>query len=163
MLHRRLYDLEIFRKSDHGLSGIPFGQSREEVRVSDTEVTFDPIIYPGQAKNLNRLRAGGAISVAVKPTVDKHISRLHIHATPEAGLYKRAGQHDTRITLQMTVAGGRAASRECLEPNLNRSVGMLRVHATSLWPRFPDEKRNRPADVAEKPQFQQKKKTRPCH
>jgi hypothetical protein len=46
--------LEIIRESDHGLPGIPFGQSREEVRVSDTEMTFDPIIHPGQAKNLNR-------------------------------------------------------------------------------------------------------------
>jgi hypothetical protein len=120
MLQRRLYyHLEIFRESDHGLSGIPFGQSREEVRVSNTEMTFDPIIHPGQAKNLDRLRADGAISVAVKPPVEKHISRLDFHATSEAGFYKGAGQHDARITLQMAVPGGRAASRKCLEPNLN--------------------------------------------
>jgi hypothetical protein len=119
MLQRRLYHLEIFRESDHGLSGIPFGQSREDVRVSDTEMTFDPIIHPGQAKNLNRPRAAGAISVAVKPPVEKHISRRDFHATPKAGFYKGAGQDDARITLQMTVAGGRAASRKCLEPNLN--------------------------------------------
>jgi hypothetical protein len=119
MLQRRLYHLEILLQSDHGLSGIPFGQSREEVRVSDTEMTFDSIIHPGQAKNLNRPRAAGAIGVAVKSPVEKHISRLDFQATPKAGLYKGAGQHDARITLQMTVAGGRAASRKCLEPNLN--------------------------------------------
>ena len=119
MLQRRLYHLEIFRESGHGLPGIPFGQSREEIRVSDTEMTFDPIIHPGQAKNLNCPRAAGAISVAVKPPVEKHSSRLDFHATPKAGLYKGAGQHDARITLQMTVAGGRAASRKCLEPKLS--------------------------------------------
>jgi hypothetical protein len=119
MLQRRLYQLEIFRESDHGLLGIPFRQSREEVRVGDTEMTFDQIIHPGQAKNLNRPRAAGAISVAVKPSVEKHVSRLDFHVTREAGLYKGASQHDARITLQMTVAGGRAASRKCLEPNLN--------------------------------------------
>ena len=119
MLQGRLYHLEIFRESDHGLAGIPFGQSREEVRVSDTEMTFDPSIHPGQAKNLHRPRAAGAISVAVKPSVEKYISRLDFHATPKAGLYEGAGQHDARITLQMTVAGRRAASRKCLEPNLS--------------------------------------------
>jgi hypothetical protein len=119
MLQRRLYHLEIFRESDHGLSRIPFGQSREEVKVSDTEMTFDPIIHPGQTKNLNHPRAGGAIGVAVKPPVEKHISRLDYHATPKASFYKGAGQHDARITLQMAMAGGRAASRKCLEPNLN--------------------------------------------
>ena len=111
--------MKIFRESDHGLSGIPFGQPREEVRVSDTEMTFDPIIHPGQAKNLNRPRAAGAISVAVKPPVEKHISRLDLHAAPKAGFYKGACQDDARITLQMTVAGGRAASRKCFEPSLN--------------------------------------------
>jgi hypothetical protein len=35
------------RESDHGLAGILFGKSREEVRVSDPEMTFDPIIHPG--------------------------------------------------------------------------------------------------------------------
>ena len=119
MLQRRHDRLEIFRESDHGLAGIPFGQSRQEVRVSDTEMTFDPIIRPGQAKNLNRPRAAGPISVAIKPPVEKHISRLDFHAPPKAGFYKGAGQDDARITLQMTVARGRAASRKCLEPNLN--------------------------------------------
>jgi hypothetical protein len=119
MLQRRLYHLEIFRESDHGLSGIPFGQSRDKVRVSDTVMTFHPIIHPGQEKNLNRPRAAGAISVAVKPPVEKHISRFDFHATSKAGFYKGAGQDDARITLQMTVAGGCAASRKCLEPNLN--------------------------------------------
>jgi hypothetical protein len=119
MLQRRLYQLDIFRKSDHGLSGIPFGQSREEVRVSDTEMTFDPIIHPGQAKNLNRPRATGAISVAVKPPVEKHIAGLDFHATHKAGFYKGASQHDARITLQMTVPWRRATSRKCLESNLN--------------------------------------------
>jgi hypothetical protein len=118
MLQRRLCNLEIFRERDHGLSGIPFGQSREEVRVSDTEMTFDPIIHPGQAKNLNRPQAAGAISVAVKPPVEKHISRLEFHATPKTGFYKGAGQDDARVTLQMTVAGGRGASRKCLDPDL---------------------------------------------
>ena len=119
MLHGRLYHSEIFRESDHGLSGIPFRQSREEVRVSDTEMTFDPIIEPGQSKNLNRPGAAGAISVAVKPAVGKHISRRDFHATSKAGFYKGAGQDDARITSQMTMAGGRAASRKCLDPNLN--------------------------------------------
>jgi hypothetical protein len=119
MLQRRLYHLEIFRECDHGLSGIPFSQSRDEIRVSDTEMTFDPIIHPGQAKNLNRPRATGAISVAVKPPVEKHISRLDFHATPKAGFYKGASQHNARITLQMTVAWGRATRRKCFEPNLN--------------------------------------------
>jgi hypothetical protein len=54
MLPSRLYDSEIFREGDHRLSGIPFGQSRDEIRVRDTEMTFDPFIHPGQAKNLNR-------------------------------------------------------------------------------------------------------------
>jgi hypothetical protein len=53
MLQRGFYHLEIFRESHHGLSGIPFGQTRDEVRVSEAEMTFDPIIHPGQAKNLN--------------------------------------------------------------------------------------------------------------
>jgi hypothetical protein len=119
MLHRRLYHSEIFRESHHGLSGIPFGQSRDEIRVRDTEMTLDPIIHPGQAKNLNRARAAGAISVAVKPAVGKHISRRDFHATSKAGFYKGAGQDDARITSQMTMAGGRAASRKCLDPNLN--------------------------------------------
>jgi hypothetical protein len=119
MLQRRLYHLEIFRESDHGLSGVPFGQSREEVRVSDTVMTFHRIIHPGQEKNLNRPRATGAISVAVKPSVEKDIPRLDFHTAPKTGFYKGAGQDDTRITLQMTVAGGCAASRICLEPNLN--------------------------------------------
>jgi hypothetical protein len=116
---RGVYQLEIFRESDHGLSGIPLGKSREGVRVSGTEMTFDPIIHPGQAKNLNGPRKLGAISVAVKPPVEKRISRLDLHAAPKAGFYKGAGQDDTRISLQMTVAGARAASRKCLEPNLN--------------------------------------------
>jgi hypothetical protein len=68
-------------------------------------MTFDPIIHPGQAKNLNRPRAAGAISVAVKPPVEKYISRLDFRATPKAGCYKGAGQDDARVTLQMTVAG----------------------------------------------------------
>jgi len=119
VLQRLGYHLKIFRESGHGLSGIPFGKSREEVGVSDTEMTFDPIIQPGQAKNLHRPRAVGAIGVAVKPPVEKHISRLDLHAAPKAGFYKGAGQDDARITIQMTVAGGRAASRKCLEPNLN--------------------------------------------
>jgi hypothetical protein len=54
MLRRRFYHLKIFRESGHGLSGIPFGQSHEDVRVSGTEMTFDPIIHPGQEKKLNR-------------------------------------------------------------------------------------------------------------
>ena len=110
--------MEIFLHSDHGLARIPFGQSRKEVRVSDTETAFDSIIHPGQAKNLNPPRAGGAIGVAVKPPMEKHISRLDFQATPKAGLYKGAGQHDARITLQMKMAGGRDAARKCLEPHL---------------------------------------------
>jgi hypothetical protein len=74
MLHRRLYHSEIFRESHHGLSGIPLGQSRDEI---------------------------------------------NFHATSKAGFYKGAGQDDARITFQMTVAGGRAASRKCLDANLN--------------------------------------------
>jgi hypothetical protein len=119
MQHSRLYHSEIFRESHHGLSGIPFGQSRDEIRVGDTEMTFDPVIHPGQAKNLNRARAAGAISVAVKPPVRKHISGRDCHATSKAGFYKGAGQDEARITFQMTVARGRAASRKCLDPNLN--------------------------------------------
>jgi hypothetical protein len=91
MLQRRLYHLEIFREGEHGLSGIPFGKSCEEVRVSDTEMTFDPIIHPGQAKNLNRPRAIGAIRVTVKPPVEKHISRLDSHSTRKTGFNERAG------------------------------------------------------------------------
>ena len=115
MRQTRLSDLEIFRESDHGLAGIPFGKSREEVRVSDTEMAFNPIIRPGQAQNLNRPRAVGGISVAVKPPVENHISRLDPHASPKAGFYKGAGQDNTRITLQMTVAGRRSASRKYLD------------------------------------------------
>lgn len=132
MLQRRPYRLEIFRESDRGLAGIPFGQSREEVGVSDTVLAFGPIIHPGQEKNLNRARAAGAISVAVKPPMEKHISGPDFHATPKAGFYKGAGQHHARITLQMTVPGGRGAPRKCLEPNVNRSVPMSRMHAASL-------------------------------
>ena len=69
--------------------------------------------------------------MAIKPPVGKHISRRDFHATSKAGFYKGAGQDHARITFQMPVAGGRAASRKCLDPNLNRSV-MLRAHATSL-------------------------------
>jgi hypothetical protein len=119
MLHSRLYHSEIFRESDNGLSGIPFGQSRDKVWVRDTEMTLDPIIQPGQAKNLHRARATGPVSVAVKPPVAKYISGRDFHATSKAGFYKGAGQDDARITFQMTVAGGRAASRKCLDPNLN--------------------------------------------
>jgi hypothetical protein len=119
VLQWRVYDLKIFRESEHGLSGIPFGKSREEVGISDTEMTFDPIIQPGQAKNVNRPRALGAISVAVEPTVEKHISRLDPHAATKTGLYKGACQDDARITFQMTVTRGRAASRKCLKPGLN--------------------------------------------
>ena len=57
--------------------------------------------------------------MAVKPPVEKHISGPDFHATPEAGFYKGTGQDDAGITLQMTVAGRRAASRERLESNLN--------------------------------------------
>ena len=131
MLPSRLCHAEIFRERHHRLSGIPFGQSRDEIRVRDAEMTFDPFIHPGQAKNLNRARAAGAIGVAIKPPVGKHISRRDFHATSKAGFYKGAGQDHARITFQMPVAGGRAASRKCLDPNLNRSV-MLRAHATSL-------------------------------
>jgi hypothetical protein len=60
--------------------------------------------------------AAGAIGVAVKPSVEKHISGLNFHAAPKTGLYKRPGQDDARVTLQMTVAGGRTASRKCLDP-----------------------------------------------
>jgi hypothetical protein len=68
--------LEIFRKRDHGLAGIPFGQSRQQIGVTDTEMTFDPIIQPGQAQNLNRPRAARPASVTFKPPVEQHISRL---------------------------------------------------------------------------------------
>jgi hypothetical protein len=95
-------------------------------------MTFDPIIHPGQAKNLNCPRAARAVSVAVKRTVQKHISRLDFHATRKAGFYKGAGQDDARVTLQMTVAGGRGASWKCLEPNLNPSVCMVRVQVPSV-------------------------------
>jgi hypothetical protein len=54
MPRRRLYHLKIFRESDHGLSGILFGQSHKDVRVRGTEMTFDPIIHPGQEKKLYR-------------------------------------------------------------------------------------------------------------
>jgi hypothetical protein len=118
MLHSRLYHSEIFRESHHGLLGIPFGQSCEEIGVRNAEMTFDPIIHPGQAKNLNRARAAGAISVAVKPAVEKHISRRDFHAASKAGFYKGAGHDNARIAFQMTVAGGRAASRKTLDPNL---------------------------------------------
>jgi hypothetical protein len=117
MRQTRLSDLETFRESHHGLPGIPFGKSREEVGVGDTEMTFKPIIHPGQAKKLNRSQAVGAISVAVKPPVENHISRLDFQAAPKSGFYKGAGQDDARITLQMTVAGRRRASRIGLEPN----------------------------------------------
>ena len=69
--------------------------------------------------------------MAIKPPVGKHISRGDFHATSEAGFYEGAGQDNARITFQMPVAGGRAASRKCLDPNLNRSV-VLRAHAASL-------------------------------
>ena len=98
---------------------IPFAKSREEVRVSDTEMTFDPIIQPGEAKNLNGPRAVGAISVTVKLPMEKHVSRLGLHTAPKAGFYKGACQDDGRIALQMAVAGVRAASRKCLVPSLN--------------------------------------------
>jgi hypothetical protein len=119
MLQRRLHRSEIFRKSDRRLSVIPFGQSREEVRVSATEMAFERIIAPGQAKNLNRSRAAGAVSVAVEPPVEEHISRLDFHAPSKARFYEGTGQDDARVPLQMTVAGGRAASRKCLDPNRN--------------------------------------------
>jgi len=118
MLHGRLYHPEIFRESHHGLSGIPFGQSRDKIGVRDTEMTFDPIIHPGQTKNLNGARAAGAISVTVKPAVEKHISRRDFHAASKAGFYKGAGHDNARITFQRTVAGGRAAPRKSLDPNL---------------------------------------------
>ena len=118
MRQTRLSDLEIFRQSDHGLAGIPFGKSREEVRISDTEMAFNPIIRPGQAENLNRPRAGGGIGVAVKPPMENHISRLDPQASPKAGFYKGAGQDNTRITLPMTVAGWRGASRKYLDPSM---------------------------------------------
>ena len=124
--------MKVFGESDHGLSGIPFGKSGEEVGVSDTEMTLGPIIQPGEAKNLNRPRAVGAISVAVKPPVEKHVSGLDLHAAPKAGFYKGACQDDARITLQMAVAGGRGASRKCLEPSMCRPVRMFRVHALSV-------------------------------
>jgi hypothetical protein len=57
--------------------------------------------------------------VAVKPPVEQHISRIDFHATAKTGFYERAGQDDTRVTLQMMVAGGRAAPRKCFEPKLN--------------------------------------------
>ena len=103
-------------------------------------MTFGPIIHPGQAKNLNRARAAGAIGVAIKSPVGKHISRRDFHATPKPSFYKGAGQDDARITLQMTVTGGRAASRKCLDPNPNRSV-MLRAHAMSVGG-FVDTEKN---------------------
>jgi hypothetical protein len=119
MLRRRLYLFESFRKSDDGLAGIPFGQSRDEVRISGTEMAVDAIMPPRQAKNLYRPRAAGAISVAVKPPVEKHMSRLDLRATSKAGFYKGAGQNHARISFHMTVAWGRAAAWKCLEPNLN--------------------------------------------
>ena len=70
--------------------------------------------------------------MAVKPAVEEYISRLDFRATRKAGFYKGAGQDDARITLQMTVAAGRAAARIGLEPNPNRSVSMWRAHATIL-------------------------------
>jgi hypothetical protein len=60
--------------------------------------------------------------------MEKHIARLDSYATPKAGFYKGAGEDDTRITLRMTVAGWRNASRKCLEPNRGRPVRMFRVH-----------------------------------
>jgi len=51
-------------------------------------MTFDPIIHPRQAQKLNRPRAVGEISVAVKLPVEKYVSRLDLHATPEIGFYK---------------------------------------------------------------------------
>jgi hypothetical protein len=118
VLQRRFHALEIFRESDHGFLRIPFGESREEVGVAGAEMPLDPIIHPGQAKNLNRPRAGGAVRVTVKPPVEKYISRYDLKATPKTGFYKGAGQYDARITLPMAVAGGCAAPRKCLEPNL---------------------------------------------
>jgi len=111
--------LKTFRESDRGLPGIPLSKPCQDVRVTDTEMTLDPIIQPGQTKNLNRSRAMGAISVAIKPPVEKHVSRLDLHAARKTGFYEGACQHDARITLQVTVAGRRGASRKCLEPRAN--------------------------------------------
>ena len=119
MLQRRIYCLKTFHESDHGLSGIPLSKPCQDVRVTDTEMTLDPIIQPGQTKNLNRSRAMGAISVAIKPPVEKHVSRLDLYAARKTGFYEGACQHDARITLQVTVAGRRGASRKCLEPRAN--------------------------------------------
>lgn len=90
MLQSCLYTLEILRESGPRLARISFGQSRDEVRISDTELAFDAIIHPRQAKNLNRPRAAGAIGVAVEPGVEKHVSWLDFRAAPKAGFYKRA-------------------------------------------------------------------------
>lgn len=82
-------------------------------------MTFEAIIQPGQPKKLNRPRAVGAISVAVKPSVEKHVSGLDLHSTPKAGFYEGACQDDARITLPMTVAGWCDASRKRLESSPN--------------------------------------------
>ncbi len=119
MLQRCFYRLEILRESGHGIARIPFGQSRKGVRISNTEMPFNPIIHPGETKNLNRPRAARAIGVAVETPVEKHVSRLDFRAPRKTGFYKGAGQDHACISFQMTVAGGSAALGKCLEPNLS--------------------------------------------
>src|SRR4051794_27613460 len=90
VLQRRIHCLKIFRESDSGLARIPFGKSCEDVGITDSEMTLDPIIPPGQTQNLNRPRATGAVGMAVKPPVEKHIPGPDLHAASKAGFYKGA-------------------------------------------------------------------------
>jgi hypothetical protein len=94
---------------------IALGKSRKEIGICDTEMTFDQIIRPGQSKNLHRPQTVGAVSVTIKPPVEKNIAGLDLRAPSKAGFHKGTCQDDARITVQVQVARGCAAQRKYLE------------------------------------------------
>jgi hypothetical protein len=96
------------RESNHGFTRVFLGEPYEKIRVGGTKVTFQPTIAPRQTQYRDRTRTRRVIGMTVEFAVEKYISRLHIHAAPEAGLDKGTGKYHACIAVRMQM------TRRCL-------------------------------------------------
>jgi hypothetical protein len=70
--------------------------------------------------------------MAVEPPVEKHISRLDIYPTPEAGFDKGSGEDHARVAMCMQMACRCRATRKCFNSEAFLSVFELRAHRQIL-------------------------------
>jgi hypothetical protein len=87
----------------HGFLKILFREPREQVRIGNLEVTFQAIVRPRKAKNLQCVPRRCPIRVTVKSAMQQDVAGTSRKTALETRLFKCAAQHHRRIARDVSM------------------------------------------------------------